>query len=869
MGCPSVGLHLSGVFDTGLLILVFLADLVPCIQGRSISGKDGVSKQKERDFFSGSHHVDTLMWVVQLHTDSQSPNTHSQSHASSQLMAMADEVAMETGLVNRGQLGVLEGLYLLVHDLHNISYKFHTLEKWEQPSHLASVRILTPLEMERAHRKHRPRARTKTPNTDKVSGRLNPDEGSGRLTVEAWETVRDRVHEKLNWHRHVKWHLQETVRPRHVRSIEFEDPSFPQQWHLVNRYRYGFDINVMKVWERNVTGRGVTAAVVDDGLEWTNPDIEDNYSQEGSWDLNSGDADPMPLKKAKQNHHGTRCAGEIAAVANSHCGVGVAFGAKVAGIRLLDGPMTDGLEAQAFMQNMAVNDVYSCSWGPEDDGKTVDGPHYLARRAMRYGTDYGRRGYGAIYVVASGNGGHKNDNCNYDGYANSVYTITIGAVDEVRQMPYYAEECASMLAVTYSSGGIRKRSIVTTDWTQQGGHGCTTKHSGTSAAAPLAAGMIVLMLQARPCLTWRDVQFIIVIAAVKVDVDVAHWYKNAAGLHHSHKHGFGLMDAWRLVNAAKTWQSVPWMSTFTSEELNVAQSIPMSPEYLVVTYTVTNATLDGYNLMSLEYVHVTVTLKHEQRGDLEIRLRCPSKTESLIGATRTQDKSKAGFHKWTFSTVRCWGESPLGQWKVIITDKGQGHLSRGQLVMWQLRLYGSSLTTADVRERIRMVNEVSDGKFLYDNFSLPCKPPPVHQSLTIPLSKSTLEIIVLVCFFCVVVTIYESLEYILCYNEEKRVFSRLKRLVVMAQRLATDQPSTDRYIHRAAESNSEVHQLLLPHQEDGEESSTFTLPYVDLKDSCETTTQTVAMTHPSCDSLDQRHTDTQDGVLLVNIHDNT
>ena len=38
---------------------------------------------------------------------------------------------------------------------------------------------------------------------------------------------------------------------------------------------------------------------------------------------------------------------------------------------------------------------------------------------------------------------------------------------------------------------------------------------------------------------------------VQVDVDVAHWYKNAAGLHHSHKHGFGLMDAWRLVNAAK------------------------------------------------------------------------------------------------------------------------------------------------------------------------------------------------------------------------------------------------------------------------------------------------------------------------------
>ena len=139
-------------------------------------------------------------------------------------------------------------------------------------------------------------------------------------------------------------------------------------------------------------------------------------------------------------------------------------------------------------------------------------------------------------------------------------------------------------------------------------------------------------------------------------------------------------------------------------------------------------------------------------------------------------------------------------------------------------------------------------------------------------SAFLLQIIVLVCFFCVVVTVYESLEYILCYNEEKRVFSRLKRLVAMAQRLASDQPSTNRYIYRAAESNSETHQLLQPQQEDGdekEETSTFTLPYVDRKDSCETTTETVTMTHSSCDSLDQGHTDTQEGVLLVNIQDKT
>lgn len=57
---------------------------------------------------------------------------------------------------------------------------------------------------------------------------------------------------------------------------------------------------------------------------------------------------------------------------------------------------------------------------------------------------------------------------------------------------------------------------VTTDWTKHGATGCTNQHTGTSAAAPLAAGMIALMLEARPCLTWRDVQYIIIMTAQKV-----------------------------------------------------------------------------------------------------------------------------------------------------------------------------------------------------------------------------------------------------------------------------------------------------------------------------------------------------------------
>ena len=37
------------------------------------------------------------------------------------------------------------------------------------------------------------------------------------------------------------------------------------------------DINLTGVWERNITGQGVTVVVVDDGVEHTHQDIQANY----------------------------------------------------------------------------------------------------------------------------------------------------------------------------------------------------------------------------------------------------------------------------------------------------------------------------------------------------------------------------------------------------------------------------------------------------------------------------------------------------------------------------------------------------------------------------------------------------------------
>ena len=60
---------------------------------------------------------------------------------------------------------------------------------------------------------------------------------------------------------------------------------------------------------------------------------------------------------------------------------------------MLDGTVNDAVEARALSLNPDHIDIYSASWGPEDDGKTVDGPGPLAKRAFINGIMKVRVGY--------------------------------------------------------------------------------------------------------------------------------------------------------------------------------------------------------------------------------------------------------------------------------------------------------------------------------------------------------------------------------------------------------------------------------------------------------------------------------------------
>ncbi len=52
---------------------------------------------------------------------------------------------------------------------------------------------------------------------------------------------------------------------------------------------------------------------------------------------------------------------------------------------MLDGDVSDYVEAQSLSLNPQHIDIYSASWGPDDNGKVVDGPAKLAKEAFIQG----------------------------------------------------------------------------------------------------------------------------------------------------------------------------------------------------------------------------------------------------------------------------------------------------------------------------------------------------------------------------------------------------------------------------------------------------------------------------------------------------
>jgi len=462
------------------------------------------------------------------------------------------------------------------------------------------------------------------------------------------------------------------------------DPYFDDQWHLNNSGQtngeVGEDANVMEVWD-SYNGSGVVISVIDDGVEHSHPDLTDNYISLHSYDWCGDDPDPDPNSS---DGHGTAVAGVAAGAGNNSVGVtGAAFGASIAGHRLIACGFSDSTAADALSYHNGEIDIYSNSWGPFDSGNILDGPGPITIAAIEDSIYNGRSGLGNIYTWAAGNGLDADDNSNYDGYSNIRYSIGVAAITHYGEQSWYSEPGANILVTAHSNGGTPDyEGITTTDITGNGGYDggdVTHDFGGTSSATPLVSGVIALVLEANPDLTWRDVQNILVHSSRKNDASDSSWNLNGAGHDVSHKFGFGAVDAGAAVSLALNWSS-------SGEESNASFG-PYTPNLEIDNGP---STWTEFNLsvpidLQLESIDVVVDITHDARGELEIVLQAPGGHESWLAEEHTDNN--ADYSNWRFGTVQHWDESSQGTWKLKVRDAVSGSNS-GTVNSWEIIFHG-------------------------------------------------------------------------------------------------------------------------------------------------------------------------------------
>lgn len=287
------------------------------------------------------------------------------------------------------------------------------------------------------------------------------------------------------------------------------------------------------------------------------------------------DATGNPYPEAAR---GTAIAGLIAALANNgEGGAGVAYGAKLVPINLHEDPSalpTDEAIIAALRYGILDIDIYNHTWDQRDTNRLTEAESAAVLDALIDSVLLGREGRGAVHVVSGGNGGEATlpdffdnettdvwDNSNYNNFTNSRYVIAVGGIDHDGSynnvdgtFTGYPEGGANILVVaptgssrySITNDQLIGSGVLTTDLIAPANQpdrdllegfnlppdtatglefdtdrfadpAYTSRYRGTESAASVVSGVIALMLEAEPNLTYRDVQEILVRSARQND----------------------------------------------------------------------------------------------------------------------------------------------------------------------------------------------------------------------------------------------------------------------------------------------------------------------------------------------------------------
>lgn len=310
--------------------------------------------------------------------------------------------------------------------------------------------------------------------------------------------------------------VNDAVSPQPDVLPEVADFGGPADWHLNA-------IRAPEAWAAGHTGAGVTVAVIDTGVDlqhaeirhslWTNPDeIPGNGRDDDQngfvddihgWDFAHNDATPQD-----RNGHGTHVSSLIVGARNGTGSTGAAYGAE---LMVLQGLGPNGV---GDSRDIARAVRYAVDEGADIINISLSGAQSSSLdSALRYANSRG-----VLVVAAAGNRGLDRPSAPASSSQSLESVLSVGAFDKNEQLASFSNRAGD--AVQVVAPGVRLRAAVP---------GGFALYSGTSMAAPLAAGVAALALSAAPDLSAAQLRDLLVNGASPgVLGDDSHGSVNAA-----------------------------------------------------------------------------------------------------------------------------------------------------------------------------------------------------------------------------------------------------------------------------------------------------------------------------------------------------
>jgi thermitase len=357
------------------------------------------------------------------------------------------------------------------------------------------------------------------------------------------------------------------------------DPRFGELWGLKNTGSnepggrtpgvLGADIDALRAWDITTGSRNVTVAVIDTGIDYNHPDLQENMwvnvaerdgvagvDDDGNgyvddiygYNFAVGNGNPMD-----GNGHGTHCAGTIGAIHNNGVGVaGVMDNVTFVAVKFLSdsgsGSTENAIKAVDYATKLNV-DIMSNSWGG-------GGYSQALKEAIERASEKG-----ILFTAAAGNSSSNNDQrasypANYE-VPNVISVAATTAQNTLASFSSYGRNTVHIAAPGHN--------ILST--VQRNGY---SVFSGTSMATPHVSGALGLLVAAEGRLPVADVKERLI--GTSVPVSALKGKTVNAGL----LNAYNLLtdfrpertepkpDQWQVVSMDEAWETAhPYADNYT------------------------------------------------------------------------------------------------------------------------------------------------------------------------------------------------------------------------------------------------------------------------------------------------------------------